>query len=252
MRFLIAALITLYVVAPASAQRIVGALTENEVSITSSFTGETLTLFGNVESDVGQANTLPKGPFQVVVVVSGPALDRVARRKTSVFGIWLNTEQVRFENYPSFYRVMASAPLGDIAGIETLEDSGILNRASQENITTSGNGAPKLFAQELERLMDERGLFSIEPRGVQFNSPTLFSARISLPANVPNGRFLAETYLFRDGEMLTKKVSGFLVRKQGFERFLGDLAHNYSLFYGLLCVSLAIFTGWLGGVIFRR
>jgi hypothetical protein len=38
----------------------------------------------------------------------------------------------------------------------------------------------------------------------------------------------------------------------GFERFLYNAAVGQPFLYGLVCVILAIFTGWLGGVVFRR
>ena len=38
---------------PAHAERLATAVSRNEVSITSSFDGETLTLFGNIEPDIG-------------------------------------------------------------------------------------------------------------------------------------------------------------------------------------------------------
>jgi len=42
------------------------------------------------------------------------------------------------------------------------------------------------------------------------------------------------------------------VRTVGFERFVANSAKEYSLLYGLVCVILAVFTGWLSGVVFRR
>ena len=42
------------------------------------------------------------------------------------------------------------------------------------------------------------------------------------------------------------------MRKIGFERFLALSAVQQPALYGLICVILALFTGWLGGVIFKR
>ncbi len=33
---------------------------------------------------------------------------------------------------------------------------------------------------------------------------------------------------------------------------MSTFAHSQALLYGLICVALALVTGWLGGVIFRR
>ncbi|HEV7283598.1 MAG TPA: TIGR02186 family protein [Kaistia sp.] len=52
--------------------------------------------------------------------------------------------------------------------------------------------------------------------------------------------------------MLASDQSEIRISKMGFEQFTFDLAHNQGLIYGLICVILAVFTGWLAGVIFRR
>ena len=58
--------------------------------------------------------------------------------------------------------------------------------------------------------------------------------------------------MFKDGKVIARKSEGFAVRKIGFERFLALSAVQQPLLYGLVCVALALFTGWLGGVLFRR
>ncbi|MNT64219.1 putative transmembrane protein (Alph_Pro_TM) [compost metagenome] len=58
--------------------------------------------------------------------------------------------------------------------------------------------------------------------------------------------------MFKDGEIIARKSEGFSVRKIGFERFLALSAVQQPLLYGVICVILALFTGWMGGVLFRR
>ena len=52
------------------------------------------------------------------------------------------------------------------------------------------------------------------------------------------------------GAVLVK--DGWAVQSIGFERFLALSAVQQPLLYGLVCVVLALFTGWLGGVLFKR
>jgi len=236
----------------AHAQRLVGAMSGKTISINSSFSGETLTLFGNVEPDIGAEQRHVEGPFDVVMVIRGPAFDRVAREKTHEWGIWLNTEQLVFRNFPSYFWVLSSDKLSDITDEDTLIREGLLPETRPQLAVVQGNGDPQLFGQELVRLMTQRGLFGVDERGVLFQSETLYSARLSLPANVPNGNFLAYTYLFKDGVIVSQKAEAFSVRKTGFERFLGMAAQQQPWAYGITCVLLAVFTGWLGGVVFRR
>ena len=56
----------------------------------------------------------------------------------------------------------------------------------------------------------------------------------------------------RGGEVVAERSDAFVVRKIGFERFLGLAATQQPLLYGIAAVILALFTGWLGGVVFRR
>ena len=42
------------------------------------------------------------------------------------------------------------------------------------------------------------------------------------------------------------------IAKGGFSERIASAAVGYPLYYGLACVVLALFTGWLGGVVFRR
>lgn len=235
----------------ANAQRLVGALSNRQISITSTFAGETLTLFGNIEPELDATTPYVEGKFDIVVVISGPVQDRVVRKKTNAFGIWLNTEQTVFRNFPSFKWVLSSGPLEDVADVEQLTELGI---TPGSNLIADSNG--KLTdveaRDELLRLMQERAFFGVDEHGVRFESRTLYSTRIVLPSGVQNGSFLAKTFLFKDGNLVTHKAEGFVVRKEGFERFLGETAHDMPLIYGLFCVILAVFTGWLGGIVFKR
>lgn len=242
----------LLLLSPALGQRLVGSLSDRVVSINSTFSGETLTLFGNIEAEIGSTTGLTDGTYEVLVVVRGPAIDRVARLKTRELGIWLNTDQLVFRSFPSYFWVLSSRKLEDVADRELLVSEGLLPETRPQLAIVNGGGDAKMFGPELVRLMTEQGLFGVDESGVLFESDTLYSARVELPADVPNGNFLATTYLFQDGEIVARKSEGFSVRKTGFERFVGNAAQQFPWLYGLVCVLLALFTGWLGGVVFKR
>ncbi len=252
MRAMLILLVLTLMALPASAQRLAGALTERQIEVTSDFVGQTLTLFGNVEPAIGLSDRPVRGPFQVIVVVTGPVQNRVVREQTNKFLIWLNTNSETFTRIPSYKWVFSSAPLTTVTDAGTLAANHILLNSIGEQNTPEGNGTPKQYRAELVRLMTDKGLYGINENGVQFRSPTLYSVRINLPGDVANGTFLAETYLFREGTLIAHEAESFVVRKAGLERLLGDSARDYPLAYGLACVALALMTGWLGGVVFRR
>jgi uncharacterized protein (TIGR02186 family) len=252
MKRLLGLLAALLMVMPAQAERLVSQVSNDNVEITSSFDGERLTFFGRIAPDAGAAQDTVSGPYHVVVTVLGPTQNRVARRMTHNFGIWLNTDQVEFSNFPSYFHVLSSGRLADITDITTLTTNLIL----PESHTLASNDADwwkrTIFGRELVRLMTEEGLFGIGEGDVHFLADDFYSARLTLPSNAPPGPYLALTYVFKNGEIVARRSEGFSVRKIGFERFLAISAVQQPLAYGVVCVILALFTGWLGGVIFRR
>lgn len=254
MRRLILSLLLLAIAGvPAQAERLVSTVSRDLVSITSSFDGETLTFFGNIEPEAGSPLPYVEGPYHIIVVITGPLQNRVARRKDNLFGVWLNTQQVVFEAFPSFYHILSDTQLGNITDPVTLAQLGIMPDRHARAAARGASWWDSIrFAEELVRLMGEEGLLGISQQGVVFRSNTLYSAQITLASNAPPGPYLAHTYLFKNGELVAERSEGFSVRKTGFERFLGLAAVQQPLLYGIAAVILALFTGWLGGVVFRR
>jgi uncharacterized protein (TIGR02186 family) len=236
---------------PARAERLVTSLSNPEVEISSSFAGEKLTMFGNIEPDVGTPG-LAQGPFHIIIVIEGPLQNRVTREQSNTLGIWSNTDQVVFKDFPSYYHVLADTRLTDIASVIVLSEKNILPEDRARQAAQSDWWKATIFSRELIRLMMQKGLVGVEEQGVQFLSDTAYTARMTLPSDITNGRFVAHTYVFQEGTIVAEDVQGFTVRKVGFELFLGNAARQYPLPYGIVCVLLAIGTGWLGGVVFRR
>lgn len=252
MRVLLLTLLLVAMALPAQAERLVSGVSRPDVLITSSFDGETLTLFGNIEPETGAGSATVSGPYHVVIVVTGPLQDRVARRKSSFFGIWLNSEQVLFKGFPSYFHIISDTRLANITSEAALAEL-MISPARQAQAAATGNWYSGLFfSREVVRLMNEVGRFGINEQGVQFRSNTFYSAQVVLQSDVPPGPYLAHTYLFKDGALVAERTEGFSVRKSGFERFLGLAAVEQPLLYGLCAVLLALFTGWIGGVVFRR
>ncbi|ODT73201.1 MAG: hypothetical protein ABS75_00540 [Pelagibacterium sp. SCN 63-23] len=237
---------------PVAAERLISGVSTESVQITSSFDGERLTFFGSITPDAGATQRYVEGPFHVVVVVLGPAQDRVAREMTNNFGIWLNTDQVEFARFPSYFHVLSSGRLREITDTNTLITNGILPEAHAIIPNPAGWTKTLTFGRELVRLMAQEGLFGTQENGVQFLAENFYSAQLTLPSNAPPGPYIAQTYVFKNGEIIARKSEGFAVRKIGFERFLAQSAVQFPFLYGLACVILALVTGWLGGVLFKR
>lgn len=236
----------------AHAVRLVSQISNDLVEITSSYDGERLTFFGTIAPEGGSLGQAAADPFHVVVVVIGPTQTRVARQMTHNFGVWLNTGEVQFPHFPSYLQVLSSGRLREISDVTTLTKQGILPEAYTVVPSAAGWLNTAVFGRELIRLMTQAGLVGVNENGVNFLSDTFYTARLALPSNAPPGPYLAQTYVFQGGELLARQTQGFAVRKTGIERTIAVSAAQHPLIYGVATVLLALVTGWLGGVLFKR
>ncbi|MEQ1770025.1 MAG: TIGR02186 family protein [Devosia sp.] len=252
MRRMLFALLLAIAASPAAAERLVSTVSTPVVEITSSFDGVGLSLFGNILPDVDSPTGIAEGPYNIIIVVTGPLQDRVARMKTNTFGIWTNTDEFTFKLFPSYYAVIASGRLENIADETVLAEQSIHPEA--QAILAAGQDTLKArrFGRELVRLMTQEGHLTLNEDGVQFLSDTAYTARVNLPSDVVNGAFIAHTLVFKNKVLVAERSEGFSARKSGVERFVFVTARQQPLFYGLACVILALGTGWLAGVAFKR
>jgi uncharacterized protein (TIGR02186 family) len=176
----------------------------------------------------------------------------VTRLKTNNFGIWSNTDNVNFEHFPSFYAVVSSGRLENIIDPAVMNQYAILplDQARASAQTTGLKG--ERFSQELVRLMTEDGHFVTREDGIRFLSDTAYAMNITLPSDVANGPFSVHTFVFKDKLLVADRSEGFVVRKSGFENYVFVASKQQPLLYGIVCVLLALGTGWLAGVVFKR
>lgn len=238
---------------PVAAERLVASLTNHHVMITSNYTGVELVLFGSVERDAASVGR--HGAYDIVATITGPREPLRTRRKQRVLGIWVNTAARTFVDPPSYLAVLASRPLDAITSAENQRrlQLGIAATPLPELINNDiGEVSNDPFRAALLRLMRERGLYSEEPNAVTFLTPTLFRAAISLPAQVPIGSYSVDVKLFADGNLIAHTDSAFEIVKVGFEQFVVNAAREHGLLYGLATAMMALVTGWIASVAFRR
>ena len=106
LRLIVAVLAVCALARAGTAQSLVFGTSDPTISIHSTFAGDTITLFGNIEPDVD--GTPPEGSFDIVTVVRGPVEERVVRRKARQLGIMLNATMRCFAAYRRF---TASCPV---------------------------------------------------------------------------------------------------------------------------------------------
>lgn len=234
---------------PASAERVVLGLSQDEVAITATFDGSSLLIFGAVMRDA----PLPEGPpLDVVITVAGPQTPVEIHRKARRFGIWVNTDTVHISRVPSFYSVSTTGPLNQIlSATEDLRHQISINRSLRTTGASDDVSDVENFTDALKRLRQNEGKFQILEGSVSLDQQTLFRTSVELPANLVEGAYPTRIFLLREGAVIDSYATLIDVRKVGLERWLYTLAHEQSLLYGLMSLVIAISAGWLASAVFR-
>lgn len=227
-------------------------LSTDRVAITADFSGADLTIFGAVENADPLINR--QGRYDVIVVLEGPAKPVVVRRKDRVLGMWINLDSETFENVPSSYSVATTRAFRDISEPKNYKQLalGADNLYIQPMDTTDD---PMTIAEFTAALRDRKkatGLYSERIGGVQFLSANLFRATLALAPNVPVGTHRARAFLFRNGVFVKETSAQLAIYKSGFEQTIFRFANNHAFWFGIFAVGLAMLTGWLGRIIFKK
>jgi uncharacterized protein (TIGR02186 family) len=180
--------------------------------------------------------------------VEGPPETVTARRKDRFLGVWANGASETFAA-PAYYALSSSAPVDRIADPVRRHELEIGFDALP--IADGGRPAPAQFRDAFLRLKQEAGLYSGDGK-VEFIGDQIFRTAAWIPANVSVGRYAVTAFLFTDGALLASAADSVVVSKIGFERFVFAFSRNQSLAFGVATVAIALFSGWLAGVVFRR
>ncbi len=237
----------------AHSERIVADLSDRVIKISSNFTGSEIVVFGTIERD---QSTVSRGdPYDLVVIVRGWDQTLVSRRKDRTFGIWINKERKLYNNAPNFYALSSTRKLSDIAHPTLLTK---LQIGTQYLLLPPNFNPQDRFATydpfrvAALRKMREKGLYTDDQSSITFLSKTLFRSTIPIPADVEVGGYDVTVHLFRGGALLHTETQRLHVAKTGFEQHAFTMARDHAFFYGLACVLIALLTGWMTGVVFRK
>ena len=219
-------------------------LSQHLVAITTGFAGTEVLLFGVVDQ-----------PSDIVVVVRGPTRPIKMFRKSRIAFIWANTASMTFEQAPSFYAVISSRPLEEIASPSVQRLNGMVIETLRELDLPTAKASPnvaEVWREALIRNQRRLGLYQTEVAKFQFPGGGLFHTRLALPANVPTGEYSVVVFSLVDGQTIKASTTPLIVSKIGVEAEIFDFAHQWSALYGVIAILIALMAGWLAHVAFRR
>jgi len=246
MRILLA---LLFLALPAQAEEVVLGLSRDSVSISTTFDGSDILIFGAIKRE----EPIPDGPpLQVIVTIAGPDQALTVRRKERKFGIWVNTEAVEVDSAPSFYAIATSAPFNEvISRVEDLRHGVSIPRAIRSVGAPMTVADPQAFSSAVIRIRKANSLYQILEGAVQVDQQTLFRTSVTMPANLTEGNYRTRIFLTRGGVVVNQFETVIDVRKVGLERWLFILSHEQPILYGLMSLAIAIAAGWGASAVFR-
>jgi uncharacterized protein (TIGR02186 family) len=224
------------------------------IAVTSTFSGTGIVVFGAVDNS--RQTSAESGLYDVVIVISGAPSRLVARKKSNVGGLWINTSSTTFTSVPSYYAITSTRPIEEIASEDVLKSSGI---GFDFVPMTLHRSASSLTAAEIKewrdavvRLKRRDRLYQQDEYGVAFVGRSLFRAAFDMPATVTVGTFETRVYLFRDGELISSYTTRLDLEREGVEQFVHRFAFDHPFFYGVLTVLIAVAAGMLASYVFNR
>ena len=226
----------------AEARLLVVDLSENLIKLNTDFAGKDIFLFG-ARND----------PGELVIVVRGPKQSYIVRKKEKIFGMWVKSKQVVFNNIDQFYMAASNLPphlLTDQALLEDLE-IGAYN-INFENYNNYNADEIVTFREALLESQQRQELYHVKMDNIYFIDDMLFKYKIHFSKNIAPGIYTADIYLFKDKRLIDVQSTPIIIEKTGIDAVFEDFAYNAPYTYGFFSIGGALVLGWLSSLVFRR
>ena len=226
-------------------ENIVADLSENNIEISTTFSGAKILLFGAYDG---------KKDDDIIVIVSGPKGQVKVEKKSKKYGIWMISDSIVFNNVPKYYYIASNRKIINITNKKE-----IIKKGFDLNTLKLGNTEKKISLPEREiwrkaltRNMISQKFWKLDESSILLNKNTLFRKTLSLPSNVSTGLFNVIIMHYRKGLLISREESSIKISKSGISASIYNIAQEYSALYGIIAVVLAVFIGWFANMIFRR
>jgi len=245
--------------APAAANDVAIALTEDTIEIDAGFSGAKIVLFGVVTSlDPG---AFAQSEYDLAAIVRGPPTTFRMRPFEQKRMIWAPGPALDIDA-PGITLTLSTRPLADIAQEPMLDQLRLVAgperlapavtpqsaRARERLVALGRENVAAAFLEEARR----RGLIVDSAGVVDFRKAGLFAIEVVLPPTTPVGDYTAEVFLFRNRELVSRDLASLTVRKTGVESAIYTFARRRPLAYGIACVGFSVLAGLLAAAAFRR
>lgn len=226
-------------------ERIVVDLARYDVPISTGFSGSNLLLFGAAPGD-----------GDILVKLRGPAQNYLVLEKKRFAGLWLNGERTRIDSAPAFFHIFTSGDEGDdwLSSFEKARNDFSLKdlriNVSPDKSQFYSYSKNQRFRDAFIRRQRNLGLYGERPKSIDKLGNNLFRVLLTLPAGLPTGTYIIETFLVSEGKVLSAQATPLFVRRSGSGAVVFNFAEQFSFLYGFCAVVLALAAGFLANRLF--
>ena len=212
------------------------------LDISTFFSGRQIALSGSIPSD-----------RDVVIEIKGPDEKGAFNMKGRVGPFWMNRGKVELEKAPFLYVVLLP---GEKEWHGSLSSSGLgIEQLKQTLVIKPRSANLDVVFPRFVRLKQSQQLYGELNGAVQYSQPAggmkHFDAKFYFPSSTVAGKYKILNRLFQNGRLEETTVRSFTVEEVGFIKAVRELAFDRGLFYGILCVLIALFVGAVIGLLFR-
>ena len=240
LRYMLTVLFMCFVLSPSIALaqldsgRLLLALADENVDITTNFSGREVVVFGVNETSGDLAVTL-----------TGPRAYTIIRKKGQALGIWANVKAVGFSNVPLYYDYALSKNETALAGTDILRRDGLgVNAMKFEARARLNDGEARPFHEALIRHKQQKAYFSYAAKSIDYTGGKLFKVVFKLPADVPTGEYTVKAMAYKGGQRIAEEKAYLQIHQVGFSAQLYRYAQEHAFLYGLGVVFFAVFFGY--------
>jgi len=228
---------------------VVTSTTKREVEIGLMYNGDHIYFFGNV----------PDAAADVIVkLVSTDDVPMSVNRKGKVALMWMNVKQFTVTGLPLLYKLHSTRPINQILSASAARELGIgydILREQMQLELVSGRSSPddrETIFNGVLQLKKESNLYNVDEKRIEITGGKLFKHYFRFPSAAKEGTYRAESYIFKNGELVGKGVDEIVIRKTGIEAQFTNLAFEHPAIYGAIAVLVALCMGLLVGFIFKK
>jgi len=187
----------------------------------------------------------------IIITIEGPKKDVTIWKKERIMGAWVNRYSMRVKDVPAYYQYALSAPLTKKSIESVVAERNIEKTAYINSLDTkiSAKQPKEQFVKSLINQKIEQELFFTESEKFTFLNDHFFKVHFRIPPSALTGEYVIKSLLVKDGEVIQRDEDTLIIEQVGTNAFINNAAKEYSLIYALICITFAMFSGWLISVI---